>query len=653
MKHSVAILLALTLMFSNLSFVGVSAAEVPAGRNVVGTVENPENEEAVVPEEEEETPGTASEQVKEQSEGGNTSPEVTEETAGGQEDEAQTGQTQNDGEQIDQEQTEQTEQTEQVQTDEEQTDEEQADEEQPAQVQEEGENPANVTQEETQEEAQKETQENAQEETAEEAKTSASGETGNADAAQEPAAESEDKRQDETEEKPVEEVVVKEVAEEAKEAGVSDGWNSAHTKFFENGKAVTGFKTIGGARYFFTDSGRMVTGFRTISGARYYFQNSSMKGFKEANKGKMVTGFKTIKNKTYYFTNSRISGYKSQNEGKAVKAGWRTISGKRYYFEDYGRQKGWKTINGKTYYLKSNGVMVTGIKTIKGSAYYFGKNGVMRTGWVKIGSVWAYYKDNGKAGKQGWKQKDDEWFYLKKNGKAKTGWKKLNAESIFYLNKADGGAMVTGPFRLPTTGKYYFFDEDGRRATSRGWKTYGEYSYFTYKSGIIAVNKTIDGVKIGPDGKVKGSLLDIKASGYSSNTNYLILVNRGEHLVAVFKGKKNNWTKVKGDWLCTIGAYETPTPAGVFKTYGPTGRTEYGWMDFQYTSAAFCTGVTAGFFFHTILYQKGWRGNPYSAPVEDGELGVNHSKSCVRLKPENAEWVRKNVPSGTTVVVYN
>ena len=42
-----------------------------------------------------------------------------------------------------------------------------------------------------------------------------------------------------------------------------------------------------------------------------------------------------------------------------------------------------------------------------------------------------------------------------------------------------------------------------------------------------------------------------------------------------------------------------------------------------------------------------------TAPVEDGELGVNHSKSCVRLVPENAEWIRKNIPSGTKVVVYN
>jgi glucan-binding YG repeat protein len=346
-----------------------------------------------------------------------------------------------------------------------------------------------------------------------------------------------------------------------------------------------------------------------------------------------------------------MKNFKEANLGKAVKSGWKSIGGKRYYFANYERQKGWKEIKGKKYYLK-NGVMVTGLKKISGGYYCFGTNGVMRTGWVKYNGLMAYYTKSGKAGKAGWKPKGDNWYYLKKNGVAKTGFMKLGSDSIFYLDKSKGGLMLTGVHKL-SNGKYYFFDEDGRRATTEGWKTFGDYTYYTYKNGTIARNTTINGIKIPADGKVQGSLLDIKASGYSSKTNYLILVNRGEHLVAVFKGKKNNWVKIKGDWRCTIGASDTPTPAGEWTTYGPTGKTEYGWMDFRYTSAAFCTGVSAGFFFHTILYQKGYRGNPYYAPVEDGELGVNHSQSCVRLEPQNAEWVRNNIPSGTKVVVYN
>lgn len=587
MKHRVAILLALTLTFSNLSFVGTRAAEVPADRNAVETVENREGDGTEVPEEEE-----ASKAAQDQGEGQgkkkSTDSEVTEGTAGGQEqtEQEQSGQGQSGQEQAGQEQSGQPEQTEHVQADEDREDEEEPSqgpapeqdtekdteldkEQEEGQVEEQAgeQTPADVTQEET------------QEETAEEAQTSASGETDNADAAQEPAAESADQKQDETEEKPVEEVVVKEVAEDAKKAGVSAGWNSAHTMFFENGKAVTGFRTIGGARYYFDGSGRMVTGFRTINGAGYYFQNSYLKLYKEANKGKMVTG----------------------------------------------------------------------LKTIKGSAYYFGQNGVMRTGWVKINGIWAYYKDNGKADKQGWKQKGDDRFYLNKSGRARTGWKKLNAKSIYYLDKAKGGAMVTGPFRLAKTGKYYFFDEKGRRATTRGWKTFGGYSYYTYKSGVIAVNKTINGVKIGANGRVGMSPLDIKAYGYSSNTNYLILVSRGDHLAAVYKGRKGSWIKVKGDWPCAVGV---STPRGVWVLESSSGKTEYGWRDFDDASAAFCTSVSGGFYFHSILYQKGFRDDPYTAPVEDDKLGFNCSEMGVRLKSEYAEWIRNNIPVGTKVVLY-
>ncbi len=458
----------------------------------------------------------------------------------------------------------------------------------------------------------------------------------------------------------VEEQIVEEDAKDILE--VVDGWDSTHTHYYVNGQMIKGrFKDIGNARYYFDDKGKMATGFRTINGARYYFQDERVAGFSEASRGKMVTGFRTISGTVYYFQNENVANYVAGNLGKSV-SGWRTISGRRYYFTDKSvRRTGFITVNDKKYYLvdsrypssKYTGMMLTGVRTIDGTGYLFNDKGVMQKGWAKYNGVWGYYDPStGKAGKTGWKEKDGDWYYMRKNGLATVGWLKLNSESIFYLDKSQGGKMLTGVHKMPS-GKIFFFDEDGRRATTEGWKSFGDYTYYTRKDGTVAVNTTINGIQIGADGKVKGSLLDIKAAGYSSQTNYLILVNRGEHKVAVFKGKKNNWTKIKGDWICTIGASATPTPAGEFKTYGPTGRTQYGWMDFQYTSAAFCTGVTAGFFFHTWLYTLGSRGNPYYTHIEDGELGVNHSKSCVRLRPENAEWIRNNIPSGTKVVVYN
>ena len=68
----------------------------------------------------------------------------------------------------------------------------------------------------------------------------------------------------------------------------------------------------------------------------------------------------------------------------AKKNGFRTVSGKTYYYKNGRKVKGWLTLNGKKYYFKkSNGVQVKGWLTdSKGRKRYFtSKAGVMVTGW--------------------------------------------------------------------------------------------------------------------------------------------------------------------------------------------------------------------------------------------------------------------------------
>lgn len=57
---------------------------------------------------------------------------------------------------------------------------------------------------------------------------------------------------------------------------------------------------------------------------------------------------------------------------------------------------GWRTVKGKRYYYNKRGVKVTGLKTIDGSRYYFNKRGVMQTGLKKIKNKRYYFdKKNG------------------------------------------------------------------------------------------------------------------------------------------------------------------------------------------------------------------------------------------------------------------
>lgn len=72
----------------------------------------------------------------------------------------------------------------------------------------------------------------------------------------------------------------------------------------------------------------------------------------------------------------------------ASKAGWRTVSGKKYYYNAAEKKvTGWQTIGGRKYFFrKKDGRMMTGWQKINKKKYYFSKSdGHMLTGWQKIG----------------------------------------------------------------------------------------------------------------------------------------------------------------------------------------------------------------------------------------------------------------------------
>lgn len=125
-----------------------------------------------------------------------------------------------------------------------------------------------------------------------------------------------------------------------------------------------------------------------------------------------------------------------------------------------------------------------------------------------------------------------------------------------------------------------------------------------------------------------------RAQSYSSGTNYLILVNRGAHRVAVFTGSKGNW-KLKRYWSCVTGKPSTPTITGTFHTTG----LKLGHLP-DWSNARYATHIYGGYYFHTTL-SGSW------------ELGSSASHGCIRIAVSNAIWVYNNIPGGTTVNIYN
>ena len=453
---------------------------------------------------------------------------------------------------------------------------------------------------------------------------------------------------------------------------VTNSWFSYGGKTYylgADGAALTGWQTIDGKVFYFGVSdndtlkmGALATGKTEVGGKTYIFADS--KNFPNNQLGMRLSGFRKYNGKVYYLVDSKYPA--SSNTGVML-TGWRTIDGYKYYFgSDGARRECFQKVGSKKYYFapysfdKTHpGRMVTGISKIGGKYYYLNKYGVLKTGWIVDNGVRGWYDSNGAAGKTGWKKKGDEWFYLKANGLARTGWLKLSSTSIYFLDKAEKGAMTVGPKKLPS-GKIVFFDTEGRRATTAGWKGFGEYYYYTTATGTCYVNKTIDGIKLDSLGRTKMSTMDMKAQGYSSNTNYLVLCDKSTYTVCIYKGSKGHWTRIKGPWNCTHGGSRTPayTSDGKEKYITFTGRltkrsATWGWGDFEYTSAAFCMNLSSGNFFHSVLFNKGSRSNPYNLTPVDGNLRTNWSHGCIRLALPNAEWVWDNIPAGTRAVVYN
>lgn len=117
-------------------------------------------------------------------------------------------------------------------------------------------------------------------------------------------------------------------------------------------------------------------GFVTESGKTYYYEN-----------GKKVTGWKTIKGTDYYFL----------KDGAAAE-GWEKIGPDTYYFSDGKMVTGWINDGANTYYCYNSGKMCHGRwHEIKGYWYYFDKSGAMITSdWIQDGNKWYYVAGDGR-----------------------------------------------------------------------------------------------------------------------------------------------------------------------------------------------------------------------------------------------------------------
>lgn len=377
--------------------------------------------------------------------------------------------------------------------------------------------------------------------------------------------------------------------------------------FYENDVAITGIVNDNGTFYYVNADGNVKTGWVNDQNHWYFVNNDAT----------CKQGWYKYYGKWYYLdandetypssavTNQakEINGIKYHfDENGAIKTGWINDDDHWYFYDgNASLVSGWYKYYGKWYYLDANNeaypyaAITNQVREINGVKYTFDENGAIKTGWMLDGNDWHYYDQNGNKC-TGWKQIAGTWYYLHSGGNMAIGWLKDNNQ-WYYLDSS--GAMLHD--------------------------TYFEAFYFT-SSGALRSDSVYDS-------------MTSRASGYSSATNYLILVDTANCRVAIYQGSVNNWNNIHY-YSCAPGKASTPTVKGEF-TVGIRGY----YFDSGSSRCFWYTQFKGNYLFHSTLYNK-------NGTIQDNRTGIPLSHGCVRLEIQYAKWIYDNIPSGTKVVVY-
>ncbi len=167
---------------------------------------------------------------------------------------------------------------------------------------------------------------------------------------------------------------------------------------------------------------------------------------------------------------------------KPEDTGWKTDGTHYWYVQENGQilKTAFKTIDGKRYFFDANGYRVTGWAAIGGNRYFFNNKGVMKTGWLEKGGKTYYLDKTTGVMKTGWITLDDGKYYMKSNGVMKTGWLQIG-KKYYYLDKGSG-AMMTGWLKIRK--KQYYLNKNGVRVTGTK-KIEGKKYTFDSQTGVL------------------------------------------------------------------------------------------------------------------------------------------------------------------------
>ena len=323
-----------------------------------------------------------------------------------------------------------------------------------------------------------------------------------------------------------------------------DGWKKTSDGYFgyvENGKLVTGVKTINGKQYYFYDSGYLAMGVTNYQGKAYVIDdNGNLVNYKE--------GWNTLGDESFYIKNgvalknTVVDGYYIDRNG-LTRTGVLYDSSNANVVLVHGKlaKNQWVQSDYFTCYADENGHIV---KNQWIDNHYVDREGYMvKDAWVGNYYVDANgdYKPNGSTSqetKAEWKQLNGKWWYQHKDGTCtKNDFETISGQTYYF----DGnGYMVTGWKEI--NNKLYFFNASGVMA-----KNVWQGAYYLGSDGVMLTNAfTPDGYYVGSDGAyVRNQKVTVDGKTYYLNADGKVAKNQwsGDYYL------DGNGNVVKNRWV--------------------------------------------------------------------------------------------------------